>query len=125
VSDAERLDPALLPERERDEEPQLDQLGHAEVRVELLPERVVRYFGIPDDRAGVRQRNLFTLAELRRSGELEQIVVLIFTEAFPSSLDGALDPSVFAVDRLRYVDATQLLDTMVTDAVPKSEIPRL
>ena len=37
MPDAERLDPALLPEGERDEEPELDELGNGEVPVELLP----------------------------------------------------------------------------------------
>jgi hypothetical protein len=41
VADAQRLDPALLPQRQADEEAQLYQLLIAEMRVEFLPERVV------------------------------------------------------------------------------------
>jgi hypothetical protein len=37
VADAERLDPSLLAERERDEEPELDELWDGEVLVELRP----------------------------------------------------------------------------------------
>jgi hypothetical protein len=33
VADSEGLDPPLLAQRQRDEEPELDQLGNAEVRV--------------------------------------------------------------------------------------------
>ncbi len=42
VPDAQSLDPPLLPERERDEKTELDQLGDREVPVEFGPERVVR-----------------------------------------------------------------------------------
>src|SRR4051812_15953394 len=53
VPDAERLDPALLAEGQRDEEAQLHQLRDAEVLMQLRPQRVVGNVGIPDDRAGV------------------------------------------------------------------------
>jgi len=42
VPDAERLDPPLLSQGERDEEPEFDQLRDCEVLVEALPERFVR-----------------------------------------------------------------------------------
>ena len=57
MPDPERLDPALLSQRERDEEPQLHELRHGEVPVELFPQRIVCDVGVPDDRAGVGQRN--------------------------------------------------------------------
>jgi hypothetical protein len=41
VPDAERLDPSLLPQGQRDEEPELDELGNGDMRVEPLPQRVV------------------------------------------------------------------------------------
>jgi hypothetical protein len=41
VADAQCLDPALLAQRQPDEEAQLDQLRIGEVRVQLLPQRVV------------------------------------------------------------------------------------
>src|ERR1051326_2744561 len=50
MADAERLDPALLPERQRDEKAELDQLRDAEVLVQFCPQRVVGDIGVPDDR---------------------------------------------------------------------------
>jgi hypothetical protein len=64
VPDAQRLDPPLLPEGERDEEPKLDQLRDGEVPVEPLPERVVGDLRVPDDGAGVGQRGLLAGAEV-------------------------------------------------------------
>ncbi|HSF20901.1 MAG TPA: hypothetical protein VLA81_02585 [Burkholderiales bacterium] len=98
MPDPERLDPPLLPQRQRDEEPQLDQLRDAEVLMELRPKRVIRDLGIPDDGTRVGQRNLLPLGELRRRREFEELVVLIFAEAFPSSLDGSLNASVLALN---------------------------
>ena len=100
MADAERLDPALLTQCQRDEKPQLHKLGIGEMLVQLSPQSVVGNVGIPDDRAGVSQRDFFALAETRRALEFEEIVVLLFAQSFPPSLDGSLDPSVLAVDRL-------------------------
>ena len=61
VCDTQRLDPPLLPQRKRDEESKLDQLGLAEMRVEAGPQVVVGKVGVPDDRAGPGQRRLLTL----------------------------------------------------------------
>ena len=63
--EAQCFDPSLLTERECDEEPQLDQLGNAEVLVEFRPQGVVRNLRIPDDRARVGQRDLLAFGELR------------------------------------------------------------
>ena len=125
VVDAEGFDPALLAEGETDEKTELDQLGNGEVLMKFFPERVVSDVGIPSDGAGVSQRNFFSFGELVRVGEVQELVVLLFGEAFPSALDGALDPSVVAVDRLRDVDAAQLLHRVVEDAVPERQVPRL
>ena len=125
VPDAERLDPALLPQGERDEEPELDELGNCEVLVEPLPESVVGDLRIPDDGARVGQRGLLARGEPVRVGEVEQLVVLLFGESLPSGLDGALDPSVFALDGFGDVDPAEFLDAVVKDAVAKCQIPRL
>jgi hypothetical protein len=53
VLKAKRLDPPLLPQSERNEEPEFDQLGDCEVLVELFPEGVVGDLRIPDDGARV------------------------------------------------------------------------
>ena len=125
MPDTERLDPALLPERQRDEESQLDELRHREVLVELRPQSLVRNLGVPDDRAGIRQGNFLAFAETGRFFELQEIVILLFRESLPSSLDGALDPSVLAVDRFGDVDAAELLDAVIAYTVPEREVPGL
>ena len=125
MADAERLDPSLLSERQRDEEPELDELRNREVLVKLRPQGIVGDVGIPDDRARIRKRDFLAFAEAGGFFELQQIVVLLFGESFPSSLDGALDPSVLAVDRLRNVDAAELLDAVIADAMAEGKVPRL
>ena len=125
VPDAERLDPALLTERERDEEPELDELGHGEMLVEPLPERVVGDLRIPNDGARVGERGLLAGAELVGVGEGQQLVVLRFGQSFPSPLDGALDASVVTIDGFRDVDAAELLDGVVEDAMAKRRVPRV
>ena len=125
MSDAERLDPPLLPQGERDKEPELDQLGNGEVLVEPLPERGVGDVGIPDDRARVGQRRLLAGAERVRVGEAQQLVVFRFGQPFPSPLDGALDASVVALDGLGDVDPAELLDGVVQHAVAERQVPRL
>ena len=113
VLDAERLNPSLLPQSERDEEPEFDQFGDCEVLVELLPEGVVGDLRIPDDGARVGKGGLLTGAEFLRFGEVQQFIVFLFGEPLPSSLDGALDPSVFAIDGFGDVDPAEFLDTVV------------
>ena len=73
--------------------------------MEFFPERIISDSGIPRDRAGVGQRDFFPLGELVRIGKVEQLVILFFSEALPSSLDGALYASIFALNRFRDVDA--------------------
>lgn len=64
MADAQRLDPPLLAEGQPDEEAKLHQFGIAELRVQSLPERVIRQSGVPDDRAGIGKRCFFAFAEL-------------------------------------------------------------
>ena len=63
VTDAQGLDPALLAEGQGDEKPEFDQFRNAKVLVQLLPKRVVSDVGVPDDRAGVGQRDFFALGK--------------------------------------------------------------
>jgi len=63
MADTQCLDPALLAERQRYEKPQLDELGIREVAVQLIPECLIGNIGIPDDRAGVRERHFLPLGE--------------------------------------------------------------
>src|SRR5947209_13629776 len=65
VADPERADPALAAGDVADERSQLDELGLAEVRVQLLPQRVVGERGVPADGVRVPERNAFALAEER------------------------------------------------------------
>src|SRR5262249_43866599 len=124
VAYVEGLDPALLAERETDEEPQLDQLLSGEVSVQALPERVVGDAGVPHDGAGPGQGRLLTLAEAVRILEVQELVVLGLIQAVRRT-GGALDASILTVDRPGHVDATELLQGLVTDAVPEREVPRL
>ena len=64
MADAERLDPALLPQGEGDEEAELDELGLAEVTVERLPQRVISEIRVPDDGARPSERRLLAFVEL-------------------------------------------------------------
>ncbi len=100
MTDAERLDPPLLPAGQRDEEAELDELLLGEVLVELDPQLVVCDLRVPDDGAGVTEGRLLALAVPVRGLELEQVGVILFGEPLPSSLDGPLRPSVVALDRL-------------------------
>src|SRR6266540_2709324 len=71
MPDPERLDPPLLPERQRDEEPQLHQLRLAEVPVQPRPERIVGEVRVPDDGAGrVDTANDTVWRSLRQSAGL-------------------------------------------------------
>src|SRR5918995_576504 len=124
VIDVEQPQPRLLAEREPDHAAQLDELGLAEVRVEALPERVVGRAG-PDDRLRVRERGLLALAVRVGRLEVQQLVVLALDEpALPTGL-GALVAAVLALDAAGYVDAAELLERMVDDAVAEQGIPRV
>jgi len=98
VADAEGFDPALLAQGQRDEESKFDQLGYGKVLMKLLPERVVRDIGVPSDGAGVSKRDFFPLGKFIRIFEIQQLVVFVLRQSLPSSLDGALHASIFAID---------------------------
>lgn len=119
VADTQCFDPALLTERQRYEKPELDELGNREVAVQLLPEGLIGNIGIPDDRAGVSERHFLPLGEFIRALKIEELIVILFRQSLPSSLDGSLHASIFAVDGFRHVDPAHFLEFMIDSAVPK------
>ena len=58
VTDSQRLDPALLSQGQPDEKTELNQFLGGKVLMQLLPQRVVSNFRIPDNRARIGQRDL-------------------------------------------------------------------
>jgi hypothetical protein len=70
------LDHPLLPERDRDERTQLDDLLLAEVLAQSRPERVVDALGVPDQVARVQERGLLTLRVTVGALEVQQLVVV-------------------------------------------------
>ena len=80
---------------------------------------VIGNIGIPDDRTGVRERHFLPLGELIRALKIEELIVILFRQSLPSSLDGSLHASIFAVDRFRHVDPAHFLEFMIDSAVPK------
>jgi hypothetical protein len=69
--------------------------------VEFLPKGIICDIGVPGDGARVGKRHFLAFAELVRGGKIEKLVILVFRESLPSSLDGPLHASIFALDRLR------------------------
>ena len=63
VADAQRFNPTLLAEGQRDEETELDEFGNREMAVQLFPKRFVGNVRIPDNRAGVCESRLLALGE--------------------------------------------------------------
>src|SRR3712207_5070106 len=122
VVDVEHAQPALLPERQADEAAELNELRLAEVAVHPVPELVVRV-EMPGDRLRVGERRLLALVVGGRRLEVEQLVVLAFDEPERAALLRALVAAVLALDRARDVDAAQLLDAMVEDAVAEDVVP--
>ncbi len=61
VAEAQSFDPALLPQGERDEEAQLNEFFSGEVPMQFFPECIIGNFRIPDNRAGIGQRDFFPL----------------------------------------------------------------
>ena len=98
MSDAQGLDPTLLAKCQSDKKAELHELRNSEVLVQFLPERIVRDVGVPRDRARVGERDFLSLRELFRIGKVEKLVVFLFRESLPSSLDGALHASILALD---------------------------
>ena len=125
MPDAQRLDPSLLSERQPHKEAEFHELRNSEVLVQPSPQGVVGNIGIPDDRARVGQRGFLALGKPGRGLKLEKVIVLLFAKSLPSSLDGALDPSIFTVDGLGNVDAAELLDVVIADAISERQVPSL
>ena len=100
MADAQRLDPALLPEGQRDEVAELDDLLLAEVLSQIGPDRVVGALGIPDQRARVAQRRLLARVVMVGALELQQLVVVLLPQPLLSARERPLAPSVVAFDRL-------------------------
>ena len=61
MTDSQRLDPALLPQGKRDEEAQLNEFFSREVSMQFFPQCIIGNFRIPDNRAGIGQRDFFPL----------------------------------------------------------------
>src|SRR5204863_8194350 len=55
----------------------------------------------------------------------EKVAVVVLHEALLPRTEGALRASVLALDRLRHVDAAQLLERMLDEAVPEDAVPRV
>src|SRR6266700_4107226 len=115
---------ALLAAGEGDEVSQLGELRLGEVGVQALPEGVVGQVGVPGDRLGVSQRGALALVEAVGGLEVQQLVVVALVDALLAALHGALAAAVLAVHRARDVQAAQLLDAMVQDAVAERGPPR-
>src|SRR3954463_155244 len=74
---AERAEPVLPAERERDRVAELDELRLGEVRVQALPERGVGAPAVPRDRMGpVERRALASVEALRVPGMADDVVIL-------------------------------------------------
>jgi len=124
MADAPRLDHALLTERQRDEGTELDDLRVAEMRPQILPHTFGRAFGIPDQHARVQERGLLTFGEAIGAFELQQLGVVLLGESLLSAPERSLGPSVVALDGLRNIDAAELLERVLNDAVPEDRVPR-
>ena len=100
MADPERADPALAAGDVADEGAELDELGLAEVLVQLGPERVVGEVRVPADRVGVAERDAFALGEERRGLVAVEARELVLSRRLLSRPDSPLVASVVAVERL-------------------------
>jgi hypothetical protein len=73
----QRLDPALLSERDRHEVAQLNEFRDGEVSVQLLPQRVICTGWIPDDRIGVGKCSFLSRIVAIGLPELEKLAVVL------------------------------------------------
>ena len=101
MAEPERPDPALAAGDVADEGAELDELGLAEVGVQVGPERVVREVGVPADRVGVAEGDALALAEERRGLVAVELGELVLGGRLLSRPDSPLVPSVAALERLR------------------------
>ena len=123
VTEAERADPALTARDVADERAQLDELRLREVRVQLLPQRVVGEVGIPADRVRVPERDAFAFVEARRRLVPVELGELVLVRRLPSRPDGALVPSVAALERLRDPKPAELFQVQVDDPLLEEPLP--
>src|SRR6185369_185712 len=114
--DVERTQPALLAHGQRHEIADLDQLRLAEMLVQARPEFVVDR-QVPGDRLRIGERRLLLLVVAGRALEVDQVAIVVFHDALARRFHGALVAAILAFDRARHVDAAELLDRMVGDAV--------
>jgi hypothetical protein len=63
MANTEGLDPALLPKRERDEVPELDDLLLAEVRAQSQDQGTIDAGRVPNQMARVKERDLLAVVE--------------------------------------------------------------
>jgi hypothetical protein len=125
VAYAQRLDPTLLAAREGDEEAEFDQLRLAEMRVQLLPERIVGDPRVPDDGARVGERGLLAFGEAIRVLEMQELFVLLLGDGLLSRPDRSLDASILALDGFGHVDPAELFEGVVANPVAESQLPCL
>src|SRR5487761_2224332 len=92
--------------------------------MQSLPKLVVG-LEAPRDRLGVGESGAFALGVALRGLEVHQVVQLAFRQV--RNLGGltSLVPAVLALDRPRYVDATQLLQGVIDHAATEQLLPRL
>src|SRR3989442_15251050 len=124
MADAPGLDHPLLTVGERDERTELHDLIVAEVFAKPRPHVPVRALGVPDEHARVEQRGLLSVAEPLGPLEVQQLLVVVLGESLLSRPERPLAPSVAALDGLRHVDAAELLQRMLDEAVPEDPLPR-
>ena len=122
MTDAPGLDHTLLAVGERDERTELDDLLLAEVLAEACPERIVDTLRIPDEVAREEERRLLPLGERVRALEFEQLAVVRLVQLV-SRPERPLRASVLAADRLRDVDAAELLQRMLDDPPAEDLVP--
>ena len=122
VFDVQRAQPALLAHGDGDEVADLDQFGLAEMLMQARPQLVAGR-QVPGDRLGVGQRRFLPLVVTRRALEIDQVGVVVLLEAGLGRLDRALVAAELAQHRTRDVDAAQLLDLVVGDAVLEHVAP--
>src|SRR5699024_10629104 len=66
---------------------------------------------------------LLALVEPVRGLEVEQLVVLALDQPLRAALHRALVAAVLALDRARHVDAAELLERVLDDAVAEQRVP--
>ena len=120
--DVQRAQPALLAHGDGDEIADLDQLRLAEVLVQAVPQFVCRR-QVPGDRFGIGQRGLLPLVVARRALEVDQVGIVVFLETGFRRLDRTLVAAELAQHRTRDVDAAELFDLVVGDAVLEHVAP--